>query len=225
MGLQSIKPPFARLRQSAKWGRMKLAIVASSVLATLLLVSTPVSAADSVLAREIGLRLQPVVSGVASSSVVSPGDWVVIQGSGFDQVIKVFVDSTQTEFLMQSATRISVLIPEGANPGDAVLRLQGDYGSISKQYLFEVLADSPEASNIGAEAKVTIGTFQGYAAVYTKNFKGHSLRISIGDRERFIDQLDSDYTQNLTKIGVGRTVNVMVYLGNKLVKVQRLLIL
>ena len=225
MGLQSIKPLFALLRQSAKRGRMKLAIVASSVLATMLLVSSPAAAADHVLAREIGLRLQPVVSGAASSSVVSPGDWVAIQGSGFDQVTTVFVDSTQTEFLMDSDTRMSVLIPEGANPGDAVLRLQGDYGSISKQHLFEVLADSPESSNIGAEAKVTIGTFQGYAAVYTKNFKGNSLRISIGDRERFIDQLDSDYTQNLTKIGVGRTVNVMVYLGNKLVKVQRLLIL
>lgn len=191
----------------------------------MLLVSTPAGAADQVLAREIGIRLQPVVSGVASSSVVSPGDWVVIQGSGFDQVAKVFVDSTQTDFLVQSATRISVLIPKGANPGDAVLRLQGDYGSISKQHLFEVSADSPEASNFDAEAKVTIGTFQGYAAVYTKNLRGHSLRISIGDRERLIDQLDADYTQNLTKIGVGRTVNVMVYLGNRLVKVQRLLIL
>ena len=185
--------------------------------------ASPAAAFDQSHPREIGLRNQPVILGVASSSIVAAGDWVVITGSGFDEVAAAFVDSTKTEHLVLSSSRLSILIPEGANPGDAVLRLEGDYGSISRQYLFEVLATSAGAE-ADDEAKVTIGTFQGYAAVYTKNFKGYSLKISIADKERLIEELDANYTQNLTKVGAGRVVTVIVYLGNKLVKVQEITI-
>jgi hypothetical protein len=186
-------------------------------------IASPAAALEQSHPREIGLRNQPVILGVASSSIVAAGDWVVITGAGFDEVAAAFVDSKKTEHLVLSSSRLSILIPERANPGDAVLRLEGDYGSISRQYLFEVLATSEGAAR-DDEAKVTIGTFQGYAAVYTKNFKGYSLKISIADKERLIAELDDNYTQNLTKVGAGRTVTVMVYLGNNLVKVQEITI-
>lgn len=224
MGIQSGNKLLASSRSTTKPRKSKVRLLVAGSLAVLLgSLATPAAAIDQGNLRETGHRQQPVVLGVASSPSVAAGDWVMITGSGFDQVTDVFVDSTKTEHLMQSTTRLSILIPKGANPGDAVLRLDGDYGSISKQYLFEVLATS-ESQAFDTETKVTIGTFQGYAAVYTKNFKGYSLKISIADKERLIAELDSNYTQNLTKIGAGRTVTVMVYLGNKLVKVQEITI-
>ena len=224
MGIQSSNRllPHARLSPKPKSSR-PLSILSWVFAIVLAGFASPAAAFDQSHPREIGLRNQPVILGVASSSIVAAGDWVVITGSGFDEVAAAFVDSTKTEHLVLSSSRLSILIPEGANPGDAVLRLEGDYGSISRQYLFEVMATSEVAAK-DDEAKVTIGTFQGYAAVYTKNFKGYSLKISIADKERLIEELDANYTQNLTKVGVGRTVTVMVYLGSKLVKVQELLI-
>ena len=209
---------FPRTRSSRALSILSLAI---GIL--LVGIASPAAALEQSHPREIGLRNQPVILGIAGSSIVAAGDWVVITGSGFDEVAAAFVDSSKTEHLVLSSSRLSILIPEGANPGDAVLRLEGDYGSISRQYLFEVLATSEVAARDG-EAKVTIGTFQGYAAVYTKNFKGYSLKISIADKERLIEELDANYTQNLTKVGAGRTVTVLVYLGNKLVKIQEITI-
>ena len=224
MGIQSSNRllPHARLSKKPRSSR-PLSILSWAIAILLVGISSPAAALEPSHEREIALRNQPVILGIASSSIVAAGDWVVITGSGFDEVAAAFVDSTKTEHLVLSSSRLSILIPEGANPGDAVLRLEGDYGSISKHYLFEVLATSEGAAK-DDEAKVTIGTFQGYAAVYTKNFKGYSLKISIADKERLIEELDANYTQNLTKVGAGRTVTVMVYLGSKLVKVQELLI-
>lgn len=225
MGIQPSNQLLASSRSITKPRTSKARAIVSAALALLLLTfTTPAAAFDRSNLRETGPRQQPVVMGVASSSIVAAGDWVLITGSGFDQVTAVFVDATKTEHLMQSSSRLSILIPEGANPGDAVLRLVGDYGSISKQYLFEVIAQSESFQSADLEQRVTVGTFQGYAAVYTKNFKGFSLKISIADKERLIEKLDSNYTQNLTRVGVGRTVTVMVYLGNKLVKVQEITI-
>ncbi len=225
MGIQSSNQLLALSRSTTKPKASRARATVAAALAMLLFTfANPAMAFDQGNLRETGPRQQPVVLGVASSSIVAAGDWVLITGSGFDQVTAVFVDATKTEHLMQSSSRLSILIPKGANPGDALLRLEGDYGSISKQYLFEVIAQSESSQSADSEPRVTVGTFQGYAAVYTKNFKGYSLKISIADKERLIDELDSNYTQNLTKVGVGRTVTVMVYLGNKLVKVQEITI-
>ena len=224
MGIQSINRLLLSAQLFPKTRSSRTLSILSLAIGILLVgISSPAAAFEQSHPREIGLRNQPVILGVASSSVVAAGEWVEITGTGFDEVAAAYVDSTKTEHLVLSSSRLSILIPEGANPGDAVLRLEGDYGSISRQYLFEVLATSADAE-ADDEAKVTIVTFQGYAAVYTKNFKGYSLKISIADKERLIEELDANYTQNLTKVGVGRTVTVMVYLGSKLVKIQEITI-
>jgi hypothetical protein len=46
--------------------------------------------------------------------------------------------------------------------------------------------------------------------------------MRIGSKWRVIDPLRANYTYNFTKVGVGRTVTVMVYLDRKLVKVQQI---
>lgn len=162
---------------------------------------------------------KPKISKVLTSRQVEPSDQVLISGQGFSQVNEVFIDSQTAAFSLISDSEIQVRIPEGVNPGDAVLRISGEFGLLSYQNLFEVLP-----STKAVESKVTIGTFQGYAAVYTKNFKGKELTIVIGDRARIIPELDANYTQNLTKVGVGKTVSVRVFLDQELLRVEQLVI-
>lgn len=196
-------------------GPSKFLLLALALLVGLL---TPAPAnAIGVIPRDIGIKSTPSISGVFGAAVVRANEWVEITGLGFDAVTEVFVDATKTQHFMQSASRISVLVPAGVNPGDAVLTLRGEFGSIRRHNLFEVSAGTPET-----QSKITIGTFQGYAAVYTKNFKGHALSILVANKERQIDLLEADFTQNLTFIGAGKTVIVMVYLDRKLVRVQQL---
>jgi hypothetical protein len=83
--------------------------------------------------------------------------------------------------------------------------------------LFEV-----KTSLQSVDERVTIGTFLGYAAVYTKNHEAKRLSMRIGSKWRVIDPLEANYTYNFTKVGAGKTVTVMVYLDRELVQVKQI---
>lgn len=188
--------------------------LASAVLAASLL-SQPAFASPT--QNEFNYLSKPSVTKLLSPSLVEAKDWIQLSGTGLNRVTEVFVDSNSAEFELVSGSEIRIRIPDGVSPGDAVLRISGDFGLLSYQNLFEVMP----ASKI-IESKITIGTFQGYAAVYTKNFKGKELRIVIGDRTRVIPTLAANYTQNLTKVGAGNAVRISVYLDSDLLKSQEL---
>ena len=161
----------------------------------------------------------PQVLDAEYTGLVRVNDLVSLSGVALDLVEGVEIDSRPADFFIIDEDKLSVRIPKGIQPGDVLVSLTGEFGEKQYQNLFEV-------SSVTAleESRVTIGTFQGYAAVYTKNFKGRTLRIRIEDRDRMIPRLDSNYTQNLTKVGAGRLVTVKVYLDSELVKSQELLI-
>lgn len=162
-------------------------------------------------------QTSPIVTDVSFYGTVRTNDLVEFNGSLLDQVQSVVIDSTSADFFVVDQNQLSVRIPRGVQPGDVLVKLAGEFGERSYQNLFEVVA-SDEASL----ARVTVGTFQGFAAVYTKNLKGHDLTIKINERERVIPQLAADFTRNLTLVGAGRLVTVQVFLNSELVKVQRL---
>lgn len=189
------------------------------VLVAATFIAGPITPAHAVvLETDFDLLAKPAISTVLSSNQVETSDEVLLSGNGFTQVQEVFVDSQPASFEVLSDSQLEVKIPFGVNPGDAVLRISGSFGLLSYQSLFEVLPSS------AVERKITIGTFQGYAAVYTKNFKGKELRIVIGERTRVVPELDANYTQNLTKVGSGKTVRIQVFLDQELLKTEDLLI-
>lgn len=161
----------------------------------------------------------PSVAGVSGNVLVRANDWIVLRGLGFGSVSEVLVDSLRTDHYLQSATKLSILIPAGVKPGDAVITLIGEFGTVQMHNLFEVLAGTQPN-----QSKITIGTFQGYAAVYTKNLRGQALTILVAERQRNIQELRANFTQNLTFVGVGKIVTVRVYLDRKLMRVKQLLI-
>lgn len=147
----------------------------------------------------------------------SPGQTVTVSGLDVSQVDAVEIDSKPASFEMLEGGSLSVQIPLLVQPGDVTLRLKGDFGTEEFSNLFEVL---PLA--LDDQPKVTIGSFQGYVAVYTKNFKGFSMRIKIGNRERVIPVLEDNFTKNLTKVKVGKTHEVAVFLNDEVVQLGRI---
>jgi len=187
------------------------------ILASLVL---PLPAQATVILNSLGqLVSQPAITSSYRSQAAAPLSWVEIKGVGFMQVAEVFVDNQMADFEVTSDVALKLQVPKGTNPGDAVVKLTGEFGVSTHHQLLQVL---PAA--LAIESKVTIGTFQGYAAVYTKNFKGKELKITIGNRQRVIPELDANYTQNLTKVGAGKTVSVMVFVDDELIQVRDLLI-
>lgn len=169
--------------------------------------------------RELYSVAKPSISAVASNKEVGISDLVLLNGRYLTQVKQVFVDSKSAEFRLLDDSRLELRIPSGVNPGDAVLRLSGEFGLLSYQGLFEV-----KPSRYVAETKVSIGSFQGFLAVYTKNFKGRKLNIVAGDKNRVVAELQGDFTRNLTKFERGKSVSVRVFLDDKLIRSEVLII-
>lgn len=194
----------------------RFGVIAPFLSAALLLTSSPAAATDQ--STHLIPSNSPVItSGLASALEVL--EWFEIEGSGLQSVEKAYVDDRTAIFELTPDKRLRIQVPLGTNPGDAVLRLFGAFGLASYPSLVQVVPSSEIM-----EQKVTIGTFLGYAAVYTKNFKGKELTIAIEDRQRVIPNLSSDYTQNLTQIGSGKRVVVKVYLDQTLIQVRELMI-
>ena len=61
-----------------------------------------------------------------------------------------------------------------------------------------------------------------FSAVHTKNYEGKRLSMKIGNKWRVVESLGANYTYNLTKVGAGKTVTVMVYIDRQLVQVKQI---
>jgi hypothetical protein len=159
----------------------------------------------------------PRVTGVAEAGVVQTNDLVKLNGSDLNQLNAVFIDDVETSFFVNSDTRITIRIPFGIDPGDANLTLVSNSGQQTFQNILEIVA-----RELPADSKITVGTFQGFVAVYTKGLKGSKLSIRIGSKWRQIEQIKVDYSKNLTRVGANRIVSVEVYVNGELVKVEHL---
>lgn len=148
-----------------------------------------------------------------SSAQAEIGGRVLVYGVGLNRIARVLLDAVPASFTILSDTTLEFTVPQGVMPGDAVLKLEGESNTQFYQSPLEVVAPK-----VNASSRITIGTFQGYVAVYTKNLQGRNLRIVIGDRSRQISSLKSPFTQNLTKVGSGKSVRVKVFLDEGLMK-------
>lgn len=158
------------------------------------------------------------INEVIDSGAVHVNDVVRFDGSGLKQVTEVFVDDQPASFFVASNERIAIRIPFGVNPGDASITLKTAAGNYLQHNLIEIAA-----RELPNNSKITIGTFQGYIAVYTKGLSGSKLAIRIGSRWREVETLRSDFSKNLTRVGANKIVPVQVYVDGELVKVEQLI--
>ncbi|MEL0200805.1 MAG: hypothetical protein VW959_05660, partial [Aquiluna sp.] len=77
-----------------------------------------------------------------------------------------------------------------------------------------------DSGSTSAEQKVTIGTFNGYIAIYTKGYEGRRLTAKVAGKWLKVDPitLAPGKTYSLTKrnTGAGYTINVEVYIDGVL---------
>jgi hypothetical protein len=163
------------------------------------------------------IQTRPIVTAVSGSSRVSQNDLIRFVGTNMRLVDEVLVGGVAASFFVNSDTLITVRIPTLATAGKVVVTLKGAYGSVFFADLVEITTSQQQI-----DERVTIGTFLGYAAVYTKNHEGKRLSMKIGNKWRVIESLGANYTYNLTKVGTGKTLTVMVYLDRQLIQVEQI---
>ena len=157
---------------------------------------------------------KPMITSISGSNQVKINGSVQLIGLLLDQVEDVQVDGVTASFFVNNSGTITIRIPVGVKPGDPAVKLFGDFGSIIFTSLFEVVA-----TELPNNSKVTIGTFNGYVAIYTKAHNGKRLSFKVGSSWKVLKTLPSNYTYNLKKIGSGKTTTVQVYIDRTLVQV------
>jgi hypothetical protein len=142
---------------------------------------------------------------------------ITLGGSHLLQVKKVLVGGVEAGFTVNSDNQITITIPVGAKLGSATISLIGDFGTASIAGILSVIDETKAIAS-----KVTIGTFGGYVAVYTKNLDGKRLSVKIGKKWRVISSLKGDFTVTLKKIGRGKKIQTKVFVDRKATKTRKL---
>ena len=186
----------------------------------------PITAIAAMLLISLGLPAQgftihqaPRASTAIEGSQASADSVIRVAGWDFKQVEKVLIDDRPTTFQASSNSLIAIRIPLGTNPGDVTITLVSNQGQTKSSFQIEIVSLETEK-----DTKVTIGSFLGYVAVYTKNLSGQKLSIQVGNKFREVSVLDNNFTANLTKIGSNRLVEVKVFVAGQLVESAMVLV-
>jgi hypothetical protein len=170
-------------------------------------------------AQAVNIHLAPKASPATEGSQASADSVIRVAGWDFKKVEQVLIDDVPTTFLASSNTLIAIRIPLGTNPGDVTITMVSNNGQTKSQFQIEIVSLETQK-----DTKVTIGSFLGYVAVYTKNLSGQKLSIQVGNKVRDVSVLSNDYTANLTKVGSNRLVEVKVFVAGQLVESAMVLV-
>ena len=86
---------------------------------------------------------------------------------------------------------------------------------------------SVQAVNVGAAAaaadqKITVGTFKGYVAIYTKGYMGQKLSAKVAGKWLVVDPIvaykSNDYSRTVRLTGAGYTITVDLYIDGAFVR-------
>jgi hypothetical protein len=106
---------------------------------------------------------------------------------------------------------------------DDVLRKQIPMVNLAAAY--NQLASGVPIAN--PDQKVTIGTFNGFIAIYTQGYEGRRMTARVAGRWLLVDPITvvpgKSYSLTRRNTGAGFLINVEVYIDGQLVKTQQVL--
>jgi len=73
-----------------------------------------------------------------------------------------------------------------------------------------------------ADQKITVGTFKGYVAIYTKGYMGQKLSAKVAGKWLVVDPIaaykSNDYSRTVRLTGAGYTITVDLYIDGAFVR-------
>ncbi len=200
--------------------RAMLRITAAVVVASVGLVSHPLQASAVTPLEKAAPRIftidQDAIE-LLGQREVKRGGIVQVRGDELIGVAKVFVDGIEASYSKLSDTRLQFIVPFTVRPGDASVTFKGSFGEIEFTNFITV-----SAVDLALSSKITVGSFNGFVAIYTKNLEGKRLSFKVGNRWRVVGAIPANYSMNQVKVGRGKSLEAKVYIHRQLVKIQNL---
>ena len=164
-------------------------------------------------------KAKPIVNGIDGTREVKPGGQIGITGENFNLVQRVLVDGVEVSFVITSDKLLKITVPQSTKPGDVNITLFGSFGTFILSNFITIAS-----IDISVSSKITVGSFNGFVAIYTKNLEGKRLSFKVGNRWRVVSAIPATYTMNLVKVGRGKNLETKVYIDRQLVKISKLIV-
>ena len=162
----------------------------------------------------------PTVTPVTEET--SAGATLVINGTNMDRITKVTIGGTVVSIAARTKTSITVTVPAGLAAGNYTIVLTTVEATALAGGFANVVAGEPE---VATNQKVTIGTYKGYVAVFTKGYAGQKLSVRLASKWHVrnpIVELKAGYSLLTVNTGAGYVANVIVYIDG--VEIKRVVI-
>ena len=151
-------------------------------------------------------------SGTASILVTYYGDAGIIVGS------------MPTETDADGQFRLSVLT-SAADRGTLTITatyLSDGSSTAAADKITSVNAVNVGPADVAADQKITVGTFKGYVAIYTKGYMGQKLSAKVAGKWLVVDPIaaykSNDYSRTVRLTGAGYTITVDLYIDGAFVR-------
>jgi subtilisin family serine protease len=121
-------------------------------------------------------------------------------------------------FPNKTSEQILSAMKASATKIDDVIRKQIPLVNVEAAY--QRLASSTPSTPASGDQKITIGTYNGYIAIYTKGYEGRRLTAKVAGRWLKVDPITlvpgKSYSLTKRNTGAGYTINVEVYIDGEL---------
>jgi hypothetical protein len=169
-----------------------------------------------------------IVTGTVTDANGNPVDTSVATGSiavAYSGTAGIPVGSFPTETDANGEFKISILTSATDN-GEFTLTatyLKDDsstalYDKVVTSQTITVGASSADSS----DQKITVGTFKGYVAIYTKGYMGQKLSAKVAGKWLVVDPIaaykSNDYSRTVRLTGAGYTITVDLYIDGAFVR-------
>ena len=144
-------------------------------------------------------------SGTSAATPMVAGAFTVLK--------QAFPDKT-SEQVLEGMKRSATLVDDVIRKNIPLINLSAAYEALSND------TSTPDNPDENAEEKVTIGTFNGYVAIFTKGYEGRRMTAKVAGRWLKVDPIElvpgQSYSLTKRNTGAGYDIKVEVYIDGVL---------
>ena len=162
-----------------------------------------------------------------AAKTVAAGSEVTFTGRRLQLVSSAYAGQLQLQIVQAVSSSLTVFIPTSLSANVYDLTVHSSNGKLTFQQGLTVLGAQDQIVGSEAGPKLTVGSFKGYVAIYTKGYEGQRLSAKVDGKWLVVDPLKESWRQNnysrtVRFIGAGYDIFVHLYIDGEFIKTEML---
>jgi hypothetical protein len=162
-----------------------------------------------------------------AAKTVAAGSEVTFTGRRLQLVSSAHAGQLQLQIVQAASSSLTVFIPTSLSANVYDLTVHSSNGKLTFHQGLKVLGPQDQIVGLEAGPKLTVGSFKGYVAIYTKGYEGQKLSAKVAGKWLVVDPLKESWRQNnysrtVRFTGAGYDIFVHLYIDGEFVKTEML---